>query len=317
LATITQTATVVKTARAQTLLNVQSQIQTTAFRIQQGNSDLSSIATVEIQSVRIRESFVNALVEFTVNASGDRSRSGFINIQSDSNLSVDFDRFRSVDLQFDAIATQLSVAAINATGTVLLEAVARLDVDAVKTTDQPIYLFSEFTKQVTATKTVSANIDIQTQTTVNADISKFLDAVSDLTATATITADTEDSLLLGAIVQVQSNFDISIGTDNSRIRNVVSNNTSNFTLQAQALRIKRFEADLLTIASSIVITGIRASAQANLQVTGFVLTAGDVINFDPFLTLKIKQETRGLIIDPENRVISIEQETRLNIIQGY
>jgi hypothetical protein len=48
-----------------------------------------------------------------------------------------------------------------------------------------------------------------------------------------------------------------------------------------------------------------------LACQGFVLTVGDIINFDPALTLMISQETRTLRILPENRQLWIEQETRL------
>jgi hypothetical protein len=54
-----------------------------------------------------------------------------------------------------------------------------------------------------------------------------------------------------------------------------------------------------------------------LQSNGFQLTAGDAINIDPFLQLKITQETRRVKILPESRTLNIEQETRTLLIKGH
>jgi hypothetical protein len=54
-----------------------------------------------------------------------------------------------------------------------------------------------------------------------------------------------------------------------------------------------------------------------LQANGFQLTVGDVINIDPFLQLKIAQETRRVKILPESRTLNIEQETRTLLIKGH
>jgi hypothetical protein len=54
-----------------------------------------------------------------------------------------------------------------------------------------------------------------------------------------------------------------------------------------------------------------------LQANGFQLTVGNVINIDPFLQLKIAQETRRVKILPESRTLNIEQETRTLLIKGH
>jgi hypothetical protein len=54
-----------------------------------------------------------------------------------------------------------------------------------------------------------------------------------------------------------------------------------------------------------------------LQSNGFQVTVGDAINIDPFLQLKIAQETRRIKILPESRTLNIEQETRTLLIKGH
>jgi len=61
-------------------------------------------------------------------------------------------------------------------------------------------------------------------------------------------------------------------------------------------------------------TGI---APTTLQVAGFVLTTGDIINFEPSLTYYVPEETRTLFVLPESRALEIEQETRqLTLLEG-
>lgn len=53
-----------------------------------------------------------------------------------------------------------------------------------------------------------------------------------------------------------------------------------------------------------------AIAGANLQVNGFTLTQGDILNFDPCREIAVDQETRLARILPENRLLIVESETR-------
>jgi len=56
---------------------------------------------------------------------------------------------------------------------------------------------------------------------------------------------------------------------------------------------------------------------ANLTVSGFQLTQGDVINIDPFLTLVIPRETGILKVKSETRILEITEETRSLIVEGW
>jgi hypothetical protein len=72
----------------------------------------------------------------------------------------------------------------------------------------------------------------------------------------------------------------------------------------------------LSVVATITTTpSTRIGIVAVLQATGFVLTAGDVINIDPALTLRILAETRTLIIDSETRTIMIRPESRTLTIE--
>ena len=65
------------------------------------------------------------------------------------------------------------------------------------------------------------------------------------------------------------------------------------------------------------IPGTRIGIVAVLSAQGFQLTVGDVINIDPYLTLRIRPESRTLTIEAETRTIRIRPESRQLTIEGY
>lgn len=84
--------------------------------------------------------------------------------------------------------------------------------------------------------------------------------------------------------------------------------------------VARFDtaSDLNTVTEQTT-TAVKFLGISNLvlQSTGFQVTVGDAINIDPFLQLKITQETRRVKILPESRTLNIEQETRTLLIKGH
>jgi hypothetical protein len=66
---------------------------------------------------------------------------------------------------------------------------------------------------------------------------------------------------------------------------------------------------------SMTVSGSRVRQfTSTLSAQGFILTTGEIINIDPYLTLVVAQESRLYYVIPENRRLSIEQETRVNIV---
>ena len=148
--------------------------------------------------------------------------------------------------------------------------------------------------------------------TVSADVASFTDAITMMMSAGTITC---DATLIPPI-RIEANL------------------TTTTTLTATIGSIEQFAALTASAGTMIVLvgksTGIILTVTAQSQLTATVkhykgiilnlsafntqLTVGEVINIDPDLTLMITAETRGLRILPENREISIESETRVNII---
>lgn len=165
--------------------------------------------------------------------------------------------------------------------------------------------------------------------TVTATAFRIKQLVSALNSTATQTA-TADNRTRIQSATLTSQFTISATIDNRNrdaialqmgafslnvdylvVRAVGSAMTSQFTQTATAQKVIVNTATLssqFTFGSTVFRVLI---AQANLQVNGFTLTQGDILNFDPCREIKAEQETRSTKILPENRLVIVDQETRM------
>jgi hypothetical protein len=86
------------------------------------------------------------------------------------------------------------------------------------------------------------------------------------------------------------------------------------TLTTQVTRQRLSSAALISRATLTASGSKVRNAQASLIAFNTVLTVGEVINLDPYLTYVIPAETRLWQITAESRIIAIEQETRVNIV---
>ena len=310
--TASQTATIGKLANIVSNLSSQVVQSTQARRTRTTASSLSSVATQSTVNQRLRFAQSQITVTSTVTASGDRTRLLTSAITSNASVNTVGQRIRYFNTEFDSIATQLTAAGYNATGTVLLESRFDSSVQAQKTTD------------------VVSNVVIVTDFTVLND--RFREVTSNQTVTATLGCDALNIRPAGSAMAVTASM--SINTDNSRIVGITSNNNSEFTqttvneilrlavaalsanttISILAFKVKQFNIAVTSQASIQILTGIRADARANLPSIATQLSVVDVINIDPFYQIKVEAESRQGTVRPENRVIQVEQETRLNMI---
>jgi hypothetical protein len=80
--------------------------------------------------------------------------------------------------------------------------------------------------------------------------------------------------------------------------------------------LRTANAQLLSAFTVSTTAGQIKGTSANLQVSGFVLTAGQVIHLDPYRTYLIPAETRLYKIRKESRLYTIDTETRIYKIRG-
>jgi hypothetical protein len=280
-------------------------------------ANLQSTTALVVEGTLAKGLIADLLAETAQNAQAVKTTDVISTQVSEFQQTANVGRFREIPSTL--------TSEFNLTGSVRFETKFEIDLFSEFTILAGVGEQQEFAGDLSSEFVFDANVTVLDPTRAEA----ALDSTTEVTATATRIKPLSSDLL----AQAELAADVTVIPP---IR-IEADLASEFSLQANALAIVNNSSALsseFTVTANVSVTvGIITAVQANaaleatvfkatgiapttLQVTGFVLTAGDVINFDPFLTLKIKQETRGLEITAENRVISIEQETRLNIIQG-
>ena len=310
--TVTQASTVRKIVNPTVSLTSNFSQSTQVRRIRTGSSNLSTAVTVTITGQRVRFADSQQSATASLTASGDRSRQTSLTVQSSTNLNETSQRIRYFDTDFESLATQLTAAGYNATGTVLLESRFESSVEAQKTTDVVSNLVIDTDFTVVNDRFRSVDSSITSETIVFAEALNIRPAGSSMEVTSSLSINTDTSRIVGITANSTSEFTQT--TVNDTLRLAVASLSATATASIIAFKVKQFNIALTSQASIQTLTGIRADARADLPAISVQLTVGDVINIDPFYQIKVEQESRQGTVRPENRVIQVEQETRLNMI---
>jgi hypothetical protein len=295
------------------------------------NFVITATQTASGQRVRVAEVSVTASTALSIDNKRTRFASSAMSAQSSmtiearvvgsarTDLSVTFTqstvngRIRFATPQLDAIATNLTAAFRNATGTVLLESVTAMTVTAQKITVQPITLSSAFT-QTSDINRFRDNISaMAAEVSLSTDVERIQAAGSNMSASFAQTADTDNSKTTRVSAQMQTT--VTAVTVNDRGRSTSLAVSSAFTAVANNQVLRLASATLSSVSESVFVITKVVRITAVLQCQGFQVVVGDVFNIDPALQLKIEPETRINKIPQETRVLSIESETRVNIIE--
>lgn len=250
-------------------------------------------------------------------------------------------------------ATLTAVIGLRSSGVVSMVCASTLTASAIKTVGAASAISATATQTAVNQRVRYAGADLTSSATLSAVAYKVQPAAATLTFTATQTATgyriqrataslqaqstftatiddrTRDAIVLEAGVSTLSitytrlriaasslSSTASIGLEYLVVKAVGSAMTSTATISANAVKVIVSQGTLsaqFTIASTVFRAII---AQAHLQVTGFVLTQGDILNFDPCREISVDQETRTRRILPESRLLIVEPATRhLNVVQ--
>ena len=294
------------------------------------NFVITATQTATAQRVRVAEVSVTASTALSIDNKRIRFASSAMSAQSSmtieartignlrTDLSVTFtqstvnDRIRYATPQLDAIATNLTAAFRNATGTVLLESVTAMTVTAQKITVQPITLSSAFTQNTDIKRFRDNSSSMAAEVSLSADVERIQAAGSNMSASFAQTANTVNSKTTRVSAQMQST--VTAVTINRRNRSTSASMSVPTTLVINNQVLRLASASMISVSETTFIITKVVRITAVLQSQGFQFTIGDAFNIDAYYQLTIAQETRGLLILPESRLITIEQETRVNII---
>ena len=291
-AAFTQTASAQRARLASAVLSSAVTVSTANTRVRFGSSVMAATAAMSVEARTIGSLRTDLTATFT---------------QSTVN-----GRIRYATPQLDAIATNLTAAFRNATGTVLLESVTAMSITAQKITVQPITLSSAFTQNTDIKRFRDTSSSMSAEVSLFADIERIQAAGSNMSASFALTANTDNSKTTRFNSALQTTASAVVIVQRNRSTAVTATVLTTLIANNQVLRLAS-----ATLASefqrTFVITRV-VRITAVLQCQGFQIAVSDVFNIDAYNQLIITQETRGLLILPESRLITIEQETRLNII---
>ena len=294
-----------------------------------GARTLSSIFVQNSIARKTARGISNQTVTATQSASGRRVRYADLALSASANFNLPFgeilktpsaflnsefaqstlnDRFRDNAVQTDSIATQLSVVVKTGQGLVTIDAVAALTADAFKQTDVVSNQVVEAQFSADPIKTVfgAAGLGAEFTSAIAADKIKRVEAALESNFAVAIPGQ--------KITDITGSFNTSAETvfTPNRIRDnaVGLNTTTSLSVPVSEILIF-FEASMTAQASGLFVITYLVSARADLQVSGFQLTAGRVINIDDYYTLIVPQETRQIKVQSEDRGLLVKQETRI------
>jgi hypothetical protein len=293
-----------------------STITVSAVKVTRAGADISVVTAQSTVNVRTRTTAVTLTSAVSASIEAVKRTGIVLNLDTTATQTVTGFRIQQGESSISALYSQLSVAVQNASGTVLLETVTQMQTIAEKNAVGVIQLASAFTQSTDTAdaKTVRVSSAMAAEFTQVSEGLRIQPAGADLTAQFTQTANTD--LSKTTRVSADVNTTVSMTTVGLRLRDGIALQASLGTLSCDIDRLRQFDSNL-----SAVIYDFTASPTFIIRITADFtafnsqLTVGEIINIDPFLQLKIEPETRINKIPQESRVLSIESETRVNIIK--
>jgi hypothetical protein len=208
---------------------------------------------------------------------------------------------------------ELIVGVIVGRAEILAQNFAAMTVDARKITDQPVELSTACIMSVQGTNTLFAQAEMQAEF-VQTSTEEYLRR-NEVFAESTVELLATTSKFTGYRADFECTTEQTTVNDTLRDFDLDLEITSAQTTVNDTLRLAL--ADLESTTEQVTEPGILVRFEIDMQAQGFVMAVGTAIRLDPYLQLRIKPETRSLVINPESRQLDIEAETRILNIQGY
>ena len=299
-------------------LSATATVSATVDRLRSATATLTAQTTVSASATRVRFAQSSLIAAATASADAVKRTGNIISAQSTVTQTTVGERIRFGESAFSAFNSTVTVAAKNATGTVTLESTASLSAQPVKDAQGIVALTAqaEITANTAGGKIVGFGAALTSESSVFCDGERIQPAGSDMISEFALTTTTTDSKITR--VSAGLNTVSTINATVERFRAGISLEVSAATLICQNSTIRFGTAALVSeiydfTCSPTFIVRITADFTA----FNAIVTVGEVINIDPYLTLWIKPESRTTEIPSETRVLPVLQETRVNIIEGY
>ena len=264
--------------------------------------DLTVDASLTATALRIKQlqSLLQAAADLTATAKKYNGTSA--NLTVDADLTSTTTRIKQLQANLTVDAFELAATTRIGQGLIDLQTTATLQATTIKTARAQANLTIDAGLQAQADKLRRAQAQLDVQVDLEADIGKTKEFYVNLAVEITSTQQARKTTNTQAILTVDATAQ-AIAT---RTRTAQATLTVDAALQEITQEIRSAQADLQTIAQLEATSGNVVRAEANLQVQAFELTYASVIRYDRYYKL---------IIEPETRLLTIDSETRVNIIK--
>ncbi|CAB4153605.1 hypothetical protein UFOVP641_11 [uncultured Caudovirales phage] len=289
---VTANILAVKTATASSQQQVTAALTATNIRVRYNQASLTSQASLTVNAVKIAQASSTQTVTASQITTVLRIRKSAVALQAFDTVVAAVAKIGVGLLAMDSNFTQITIAE--------------------KTVNPILNLSTQASILISGDKVrnVQASLTSQASITVLAD--KIKPVGADLVATAVLTSSVVKITRIQLAVQTTSQVTAEI----KRTRATTVGLSTSANLTAIGKRNRLASATLTARATVIVSTRNIIRAQANLQAFNTVLAVGQRIRFDPYYRLAIKSETRALVIHKETALLTVDSETRVNIIKG-
>lgn len=235
------------------------------------------------------------------------------NLQAQTQQQALVLRIKQLSSTLQALSSELTVVSRVGRTLVDMRSTTLLTAQVIANHYPFIPLDSTTTLAVTPNRIRNASAQLSATTITTANNGHLRPGAASLHVTTQVTADVKR--LRKTSVVLASNTQIVAHTENSRRPGTTArlSSASRLTVTNQIARLAQAH---LQVTSSVLSTaGVVVFGYSHLQAFSSELIYGRLIDIDPFTTIQIKQESRGLKVLPESRIISINQESRVNIIK--
>ena len=305
----------IKVSTGQVNATVQASLTAPAIKTAQASGQLDSNSVLSAQAVKYRPAQATVSVQASLSSNPVKTVRAESSLIAQTTLSCQALRIKQIASDFSAIATELAAVVKVGQGFIHSDIVATLTAGSVKTTSTE--LNATITSQLTASPISTSQANATLSTTAQLVLVPTYLRRNEAQLVATAQQTTAAIKTTSANISLTSQASTQLDSTNSKVTGYSSDLQASTALVSDN-QIVRLASANLNVESQVLATVYSlVQMQANLQVQGFVLTAGRVLHIDEFNQLKIKGETRFLVIHEESRLLTIKGETRVNKIKGY
>jgi len=295
-------------------VSVSAQLSGSAVRIKQLNSTVSTVSALTVTAFKVIQQNAELSAETALSAQPKVTRTFESEMSCAVEQNIAYTRIRDAVISTEALATSLTEAAKIGDFLIAFDNITNLTAIAVKTADQPQALTAVTSLSAQGQNLVSADADLTVSITVTAQIDKLKDSTVSMSLSAEQTADAVKTVSAESSQTVNTE----LACDSTRVRFADSSQSANFAQTTQGVRVKLFAVSMVSEVYNFTASPFYLfDATVNMTALHSTLTAGRVLHIDPYFTYLVEPESRLFKINKESREISIDPETRVNIIQGY